>query len=480
MYQTLVSLCMLLIPLFSGARLSAAETPLSIGSRRELFVDRYLIGSLDGGAALRLHAPVAREKVLTFEKPWEGIYSGYMTVIQDDDRYRMYYRGLPAPQHSLDTEVTCYAESPNGIEWTKPSVGLYQVDGTSDNNVIVARHRVCHNFAPFKDANPASQPGQRYKALGGTGEPGLVAFVSPDGIHWQPLQAEPVITQGAFDSQNVAFWSETEQQYVCYFRVFRRDVRWIARATSQDFIHWTDPVDMQFGDLPPQHLYTNQTMPYVRAPHIYLGMPTRFFPGRRSLTAQQIQALGTPADWDYANDCADIVLTSTRGGDILDRTFMDAWIRPGLDPRNWTSRANYAVHGIVLTGEDELSFYVSHNLGYPTAHVRRYTLRPDGFASVNAPFAGGELVTKLLTFDGHRLTINFATSAAGSIRLEIQDASGQPLPGFTLADCPEIIGDQIDRVVSWQAGADVGALQGVPIRLRFVLQDADLFAIKFQ
>ena len=243
----------------------AAEPPLQIGSRRELFVDRFLIDSLAGGAMLRLHAPIAREQVLTFEKPWEGIYSGYMTVIQEEDRYRMYYRGLPEARHSLDTEVTCYAESRDGLKWTKPNLGLVQVRGTNDNNVIVARHRVCHNFAPFKDSNPAARPDQRYKALGGTGEPGLIAFVSADGIRWQQLQSEPVITQGAFDSQNVSFWSESEQQYVCYFRVFRRNVRWISRSTSPDFVHWTEPVDLQFGDLPAQHLYTNQTTPYPRA-----------------------------------------------------------------------------------------------------------------------------------------------------------------------------------------------------------------------
>lgn len=480
MFRMTVCSVVLTLSLLVPRAARTAETVLDIGSRRELFVDHYLIDVLNGSASLRLHAPLAREKVLEFEKPWEGVYSGYMTVIQEDERYRMYYRGLPKAEHSLDTEVTCYAESRDGIEWTKPNLGLHSVSGTRDNNVVVARHRVCHNFAPFKDVNRAAPNDQRYKALGGTGEPGLVAFVSPDGIHWRPLQEEPVITQGAFDSQNVAFWSESEQQYVCYFRVFRRDVRWIARATSNDFVHWSEPVDLQFGDLPPQHLYTNQMLPYLRAPHIYLGMPTRFFPGRRSLSAEQLQALGTPADWGYANDCADIVLTSTRGGDVLDRTFMEAWIRPGLDPRNWTSRANYAVHGIVTTGDNELSFYVSHNLGYPTAHVRRYSLRADGFASIHAPFAGGELVTKPLTFDGNRLTVNFSTSAAGSMRVEIQDASGQPLPGFTLADCVEMIGDQIDRTVTWSAGADVGALRRTPIRLRFALQDADLFAVKFE
>ena len=219
----------------------------------------------------------------------------------------------------------------------------------------------------------------------------------------------------------------------------------------------------------------------ICAPHTsYLGMPTRFFPGRRALTDQQLARLGTPEEWSYANDCADILLASTRGGAVLDRTFMEAFIRPGLDPRNWTSRANYAVHGIIQSSDDELTFYVSHNLGYPTSHVRRYTLRTDGFASVNAPFDGGEMTTKPLTFTGNELALNYSTSAGGSIRVELQNAEGEPIPGFTLAECSEILGDQLDRVVRWQKGTDVSDLQQVPVRLRFVLRDADLFSIQFR
>jgi hypothetical protein len=289
-----------------------------------------------------------------------------------------------------------------------------------------------------------------------------------------------VITQGAFDSQNVAFWSEVEQQYVCYFRVFVEGVRWIARTTSADFLHWSPPEQMTFDDRPPQHLYTNQTLAYFRAPHIYLGFPTRFFPGRRALTDRQIAELQTPSEWNYGNDCADIVLTSTRGGSHLDRTLMEAFIRPGLEPRNWTSRANYAAHGLVASGPTELSLYVSHNLGYPTAHLRRYTLRTDGFASVNAPYEGGEMVTHPCTFAGRELTINFSTSAAGSMRVELQDASGEPLPGYAAADCDELIGDQIERTVHWRGKSDLNALAGRPIRLRFLLQDADLYSLKFE
>ena len=136
--------------------------------------------------------------------------------------------------------------------------------------------------------------------------------------------------------------------------------------------------------------------------------------------------------------------------------------------------------GLVLqTGEHELSLYIKHNAGYPTSHVRRYTLRPDGFISVNAPYAGGELVTKPLIFAGNHLELNYSTSAAGGLRVELQRADGAPIERYGLDDCAEIIGDRIAKVVTWKTGADVSSLAAAPIRLRFVLKDADLYSLRF-
>ena len=475
-----IPLCLSLfaaVVIASFDRLPANE-PIDVGSRRQLFVDDYLVELLDG-ARLRMHAPQAREIVLTFDRPWEGLYSGYETVLKDGDLYRFYYRGLPVAKHTLDAEVTCVAESTDGIHWTRPNVGIYEIQGSKNNNVVLAHNRGCHNLAPFVDTNPSVSAGQRYKALGGTGAPGLLAFVSGDGLAWTQLQDEPVITDGAFDSQNNAFWSEAEGQYVCYFRVFRDGIRWIARTTSKDFLHWTEPVDLELDGKPREHLYSNQIDPYVRAPEVYLGLPTRFFPGRRVVTDEEALAIGTPTEWDYVSDSTDILLTVSRGGDTFKRTFLEAYIRPGLDLKNWTSRANYAARGIVDTGDSELSLYVKHNSGYASSHIRRYTLRADGFVSAYGPYAGGTLVTRAFTFDGDRLSINYATSAGGGLRVEIQSADGAALEGFALDDCPEILGDRLDHTVRWSRGDDLSDLASRPVRLKFELRDADLYSLKF-
>ncbi len=114
------------------------------------------------------------------------------------------------------------------------------------------------------------------------------------------------------------------------------------------------------------------------------------------------------------------------------------------------------------------------------AYLRRQSLRIDGFVSVNAPLSGGELVTRPIRFAGDRLVLNYSTSAAGSIRIEVQDELGHPLPGFALADSPELYGDSIEQSMPWKDGSDLTRLAGKAVRLRFVLRDADLYAFRFR
>ncbi|HOF41741.1 MAG TPA: hypothetical protein PLD73_16855, partial [Candidatus Hydrogenedentes bacterium] len=182
----------------------------------------------------------------------------------------------------------------------------------------------------------------------------------------------------------------------------------------------------------------------------------------------------------YVGDCSDTVFMSSRGGSVYDRTFMEGFVRPGFGLDNWTSRTNYTTYGLIPTGPATMSLYIQRNYAQPSQYLQRLELRIDGFASVHAGYGGGELITKALTFAGNELEINFATSAAGSLWAELQQPDGTPIPGFTLDDCDELIGDQIDRVVTWKGSGDVSALVGTPIRLRFVMKDADLYALRFR
>ena len=458
---------------------------VDMGSRRELFVDRHLIGNLKQ-VSLRLQQPIVREKVMTFPASYEGIYSGaYNTVIQDGPLYRMYYIGYP----SDEIQYACYAESTNGIDWVKPNLGICEVHGSKENNVILTDDSqrpdggFTHNFTPFLDTRPGTPPEQRFKAVGGLFS-GLYGFHSADGIHWQKFGKQPLfqheVAHGhCFDSQNIVFWSEVENTYVLYYRLWTGQQRRVFRATSDDFIHWTEGRDTD-ANLPGEQLYTSQTHPYYRAPHIYIAMPMRYLPGRRALSDAELKRIGA---WNHPwlkNDLGESVLMTSRGGLRYQREFKQAFIRPGRPQENWLSRAMYATLNVVPTGEDEMSFYVVHHQGLPSVHLRRYTMRVDGFASVHAGHQTGELVTKPFFFSGNELRLNFASAASGGIRVEIQDPLGEPLDGYRWEDCQEIIGDRIDHVVCWKNGSDLGKLATRPIRLRLQLKDADLFSIQFQ
>lgn len=467
---------------FGSASFLKGQGTIDIGSRRELFTDRFLLDREDN-IDLVLHHPRNEGVVLHFDKPWEGAFCGYGTVIKDGGTYRLYYRGVPiAGKDGNSNEVTCYAESADGIKWVKPELGIFDVGGTKANNVILANAApATHNFSPFLDTNPGARPEERYKAVGGTMETGLIGYVSSDGIRWKKLSDTPVFRKGIFDSQNVVFWSESEQQYVCFFRTWSgegyKGFRSVSKSTSKDFLDWTEPHRMTFGDTPLEHLYTQQTSAYYRAPHIYVAIGARFMPDRQVVSDEQAAALNVNPK--YYKDCSDAILMTSRGGYSYDRTFMESYIRPGIGLRNWVSRSNYPVLNVVQTSPEEMSVYVNEDYAQPTAHIKRYSMRIDGFASLRADYKGGEMLTKPFVFSGRELEINYATSAAGGIRVEILDESGKPLAGYSRNDCPQIIGNEISRVVTWKGGSDISSLAGRTVRLRILMKDSDLYSLKF-
>ena len=495
------------------------EKTTNIGTRRELFVENSLISKLIGGGQLRLHQPMPRELAFVCDKPWEGSSCAYMKVFRDGGLYRMYYRGsdvvyTKTGYHSPHPQTACYAESRDGIHWTKPELGLFAFRGSKKNNIIWMGTG-SHNFAPFLDANPDCPKHERFKALAGDYKKGLQAFVSADGVRFKPVRKKPVIAKGAFDSLNLAFWDTVAGVYREYHRDFRkgRDIR---TGTSKDFVHWTDPQFLAYeahrhgsepkgappvkdadpaNQLPGRvsQLYTNQIIPYDRAPHIYLGFPTRYIDRGWTYSATQLPRYGYrklrgAKSRREGTAVTDGMFMASRDGKMF-YVWPESFIRPGLrTTQSWFYGDTYQNHGLVETksaisdAPPELSVYVSENShqDHP-GQFRRYTLRIDGFVSLTAPLSGGELLTTPLKFEGNRLSLNLSTSAAGSVRVEIQDAKGGPIPGFTLAEAHELYGDSLDLAAAWKdRKTDVGALAGKPVRLRFVVRDADLFSYRFE
>lgn len=461
-----------------------AEAPLQIGNQLQLFVDDYLIESMQG-AQLVMQKPEPAGVAITFDKPWEGNTSAYFTVFKDGDKYRLYYRGAAAPDYARKSalkpgevlfpsheNVTCYAESKDGITWTKPSLGLVDFKGSKDNNIIMAGTETSENFSPFLDANPNVPASERYKAISG-GIKGLFAFKSADGIHWQKMVEQRIITDGAFDSLNVAFWDTVRKEYVVEYRAYKLGVRTLKHSTSKDFIHWAPGEWADYGDTPPENLYTNATTAYFRAPQIYLAFPKRYIPWNHPF-----------ADDPRNGGVSEAVFMSSRDGVHWDRRFMEAFIRPGRDPLDWVHRDHMIATGILQTAPDELSIFTERHYTFPSAFLQRMTMRLDGFVSVHAGYSGGTMTTRPLIIMGNSLVLNYATSAAGSIRWEILDMNGHPLPGFGLEATQPLSGDEIEHVIQIQNPkhnpSNKLGLESDPVRLRFYLKDADLYSLQFR
>ena len=336
------------------------------------------------GAKRLMHSPTRREPVIVGDKPWDEASVSYISIIRDGDLYRGYYRCYePRPDRVKSPRLTAYAESANGIHWEKPSLGVYEFNGSRDNNLVWKGPGA--NFCAFIDGNPDEPPERRYKAVVRTahaelealGLPGPCVFAlsSADGFNWGLMQDAPILTERPFDSFNIAFWDEWIGQYVIFTRgvggsdgQFKGGVRWIRRATSDDFLNWSGLELIDTGEVPSEHLYTNACVPYERSPGTYLMFPSRLV----------LEHTPDP-DWPNGPGVNDIAFMSSRDGITWDRSFKEAFIRPGLDKENWHERGIYFERGIFQTSPDTLSMYCSDHWRYPTTRISRYTLRTDGF-----------------------------------------------------------------------------------------------------
>ncbi len=508
MLASLMALMCLLFGFGSEFLFAQPNQVIDLGKRRELFLDDYLVHEKKD-VQLLVHQPAREEIAVTCDKPWEGNGCGYFTVLHDRQEgvYRMYYHAwqIPTGIEPGGPLTIGYFESRDGINWDRPSLGLCEFDGSKDNNIVLDRlgdGGRCHDFSPFIDRNPAATPEARYKAVGAgfDNQKGIWVYQSPDGIHWTPMAAGPVFDEGAFDTQNISFWSVTEQKYILYYRIFSEGgyagTRLINRAVSDDFLNWTDEGTIAFpdgeGPQPLAQFYVNQIKPYERASHLYIGFPARYVdhgltastPLLPEWTLREKRISVSPR---YGTAVTDSIYISSRDGRNF-RQSNDVFLSPGLRTKNnWSYGDNYIAWHVIETESTkddaprELSLFATES--YFTgrqSRLRRFSLRIDGFGSMHAKLQKGEFTTRPLTFSGKELSLTAATSAAGLIQVEILSPDGTPTPGFTLDDCDIIYGDSLDRRVSWKGNTNLETLIGRPVVLRMVMREADVYSLVFE
>jgi len=481
---------------------------LNIGSRREVCWDEALMDTCEG-VRIEMHKPEYRNDALVCDKPWEGNVSGYFVLVPDGEHFRLYYRGCHWDVNADGTDVgashkamMCVAESADGKTFQRINAGICDYWGTKDNNILVDYIR--DNMYFFKDTNPNCPENARYKALAEHEGQSLWLFESADGVHFEKTRV--LCDDGAYDSMNICFWDDQTQQYYLFYRGVHGEgtidgkwapgagkeahttvIRDVRMRTSKDFVTWGEPKMLDYGpEADDVELYTNQVQKYYRAPQMFIGFPTRYID-------RYEDAVSFPQlpDWKHRQELirfkgrsgtamTDATIMTSRDG-VNFRRSEEAYMTPGIERgTNWYYGDNYLCYGMAETASDipgapnEISLYMGVDYRVKPVTLRRYAVRLDGFFSWRCDYKPGKVVTKPVVFDGDKLSINFSTSAFGSVRVRILDAGGNAIEGY---DSGNHFGDSVDREVPF--AKPLGALSGREVRLEVTMRDADLYSFKF-
>lgn len=421
------------------------------------------------GVALRVHKPrVDPEPVIRPEHPWEAVgISPYATFLADGGRFRCWYECEGGGVSGIG-----YAESSDGVQWTKIPLGQKEIDGVDSNLLDLWGH----GHGIFID--PTAPSTERYKFIRCYwGDPvrSIVGATSPDGLRWDRIpDEEPVLTDNNADTQNVGLYDDDLGKYVIYTR--QRDGamqrRGINRAVSADFRHFppSEPVFEATALDPPDWDYYSSG--YCK------------WPGAVDAHLMRVSV------YQHTSDRVNVHLAVSRDGVLWQRPLVrEAWV----DNDAYCPYSSiYASFGILPTAPGEWSTYLGVT---PSGHnetvqqpgvILRAVSREDGFMSLSSE-GRGEFWTVPFTLTADHIRLNARASYSGFIRAEVLAAGigdtgtavtvGQPLAGFTLADNIPVTGDHIDVPLAWKG--DLHSLVGQQVRLHFDLYKADLFALRF-
>jgi hypothetical protein len=429
---------------------------------------------------------------LVADQPWEGTIAAGATVIRDGDRYRCWYcvflkeakiEVISAQGRTMEVSglATCYAESTDGLHWTKPSLGLHSYNGNKDNNIVAP-----FPIAVFKD--PAGKDEERFKGLTMAELPadeltektlpyyryGVYGVISSDGMHWTRLP-KPAVRHFC-DTWNIMTWDSLLKKYVGFFRDHQGG-RAIGIATSEDFHNWS-PMETLLAngpeDGPNDDYYSN-------------GYTT--YPGRPDLR------LLFPAIYHQDTDLCDVHLAISNDGEAYNWVTHEAILDVGKEGE-WDSGQLYAQPDLIYLPDGRLALPYA---GYDHTHNAIYTMYKDyksrdglawavwddgRLAGVRADDVGEFYVCAptmygySFTLNGPEILVNYRVDEGGKVEVELLErGKTQPLPGFSLADCEPLTGDKIWAPVRWK-GQDLSSLKGKELVIHFRLTRAKVFGYK--
>jgi hypothetical protein len=472
-------------PLFEA---SQPGTPINLGSRKHVFIDDTLIET-QSGVTLTVNPP-AKHDITDFrnDKAWEpgprqGAAIPDMAGIWDDgDRLGMLYSNNA--MFGGKSPAVCVAFSRDGVHWTKPELGIHTWDRFPSTNIVL---RIALQGQAIRDPNPAALPGERYKLMAWCMNRGFYVFTSPDAIHW--TRNETIALPFDPDGSIGWFWDDQRGIYRGYFRAllppsnFRAVVRtetfdifksWPFKPVVRPDWHVFAMPKPTSGEFPfvdaGGEVYRFYAAKYPGAPDVFLALPWRYIREGNIRPGSFLMTSRDGINWRRFEP----PYYFEPGWQVEGRAVLEALTEPGLIVRGdevWQyGTVRFTEHGGALYGG------VEHEGSYFDRLVR-LVQRLDGFVSLDAKATTGIAVTRPLIFSGTRLTLNAASK--GRVRVALLDASGKEIPGYALDESDPIQADSVRQTVTWKKRSSVAPLAGKPVRIRFELTDAKLYALQF-
>ncbi|MBN2375087.1 MAG: hypothetical protein JXD22_01705 [Sedimentisphaerales bacterium] len=453
---------------------------LDVGSNKQLFIDEMFFEEFSGVTITMNPAFKTGETNLQREEPWESATLNWFNVMEDDGIYKMWYEcyDIPGWPTSDDTSF-CYATSTDGINWTRPNLGMFEYQGSTENNILFRQigppegHSRVHGTGVFKDPMASSE--RRYKAVGQgiwtASAHTITGMYSPDGLNWTRYPA-PICNLFA-DSQYSGFWDNSLHKYVIYGRAFGGTGRSLGRSESNNFASF-DPLTLIMqadeNDPPNSDLYNSAALKYPYAPNIYFMFISLF---------------------QHDINKIDIRLAVSRDGVNWSRPDQDTPFIPNGTEGSYDAGTIYMGQGIIKVGDELWQYYGGSPLGHDgweledlilPGNGRNYSrviTRLDGYVSADAGTQTGYFITPTMLYAGDELQLNVKVNPGGSVRVGLLDENDNPIAGRSIADCVPITGDDVAWTVNWNSGSDVSARDGMPTKMKVEITDASLYAFQF-
>jgi len=455
-----------------------SDWPLKIDSTHQLFVDDYLLAAVRNVQRTIHQAKKFRgNPIMSKHTAWDGAGPVFPIVLRDEqsEKFRMWYAGRVRYDLPDGTSVrfpALYAESDDGIDWTRPELGLHAFNGSKANNIVIPAGNLWGLHIDRQESNPK----RRYKAVVWH-EPeyvpreGYFLYTSPDGIHWKRETREPIalslhgytMPQTGIGDTTLFRWDRHLKKYIGDVKfVLPPKMRVRGLMESDDLIHWTRPRMTIYPDA----LDDADTQIYAQNSFCY-----------ESMWLGYLRVMHSERSKGYKQTTVE--LTASRDGRHWQRVGDRTEIIPLGTEAEWDTDYHDPLWEPVRVGEELWIYYRSGKLRRD--RMRRYDmglakLRRDGFVSLDAGPVTGTVLTRPLSISGQRLYVNANIRPGGSVTVSVLSRNRESIAGYSATECVPLSEGSTRASIRWQSADKLKLNQHQHVRLRFQLQHAELYA----